>query len=132
MENVRIRDANNRSVHICGTIDLAVNIGGSVENVRFNVVECIATHIILGCGYCANQIKSIRPRKRLVLVVDRTVVPIIKKTAPRAKEAIKIAEEQEYEPARCRSSIKISVLAPPYYNPSHKTWLQYNKKDMNQ
>lgn len=46
---VKIHDANNRSVNVDVTIDLVVNISVSVKTVRFNVVERLATQVILEC-----------------------------------------------------------------------------------
>lgn len=43
LSSVKIRDANNRSLNKDGTIDLVVNIGGSLNTIRFNLVERLAT-----------------------------------------------------------------------------------------
>lgn len=50
--NVRIHDANTRSVHVDDTIDPFVDIGGSVETISFNVVERLATKVIIEWHYC--------------------------------------------------------------------------------
>lgn len=77
-------------------MDLIVNIGGSVETVRFNVVELLATQVILGCDYCdKNADENIRRRQRIIELADATTVPIIRKQEPRAKDAILLPEEQK-------------------------------------
>lgn len=50
-DSVKIHANNNRSVNDYGTIYLVVNIRGSVETIRFKVVDCLATQGILGCYY---------------------------------------------------------------------------------
>lgn len=73
--SVTIRDSNTRSVNVDGTIDLVVNIGRSVKTVSSNVVERIATQIILGCHYYDKHIESIRHRQKIAELADGTIVP---------------------------------------------------------
>lgn len=54
--SVKIRDANNLSVNFDSTIELVVDIGGSIETVCFNVGDHLATQVILGCDYCHKHI----------------------------------------------------------------------------
>lgn len=109
---MNIRDANNRSVRVEGTIDLVINIGGTVEPVRFDVVEHLATQIISGCDYCDKLVESIPRRQLIVKLFDASTVPIVRKPAPIAKDAIPLPEEQKYEQARYHTSNIISVISP--------------------
>lgn len=77
-----------------GTIDLVVDIGRSVETVRFHVVERLATQVILGCSYCDKPIESIRPRQQMVELANGTIVPIVRKPSPRDKVSNPLEEEQ--------------------------------------
>lgn len=117
MDNIRIRDANNRSVHADYTIELVVNSGGRVENVRLNVVEHLPTQVIQECDCSDKHVETIRLRRNLVELANGTVVPIFRKPAPRAKEAITLPEEQDYEPVRRRTSNKTSALEPTVLQP---------------
>ena len=106
-EDVRVRDAGNRSVRIAGTLDLVVNIGSRLETVRFYVVDKLAVTVILGCDFCDKHVDSIRPRKRTVVLDDGTEVPILKKPEPRGPDAIPLPRAQEYVPAGRKPSDKI-------------------------
>lgn len=103
MDNVLIRDANTSSVHVHATVNIVVNIGESVDNICFNVIE-LATQCILLCDYLDKHTASIRPRQSLVELADGTVVPIIGKPPSRGNDAIPPPEEQKYEQARRRTS----------------------------
>lgn len=91
--------------------------GWRVETVRFNVVEHLATQVILGCDYFDKHIESIHPRQRIVELADGTIVLIIRKPSPRAWDAIPLSEEQAYEPAHQLTGSKISVLEPTTLEP---------------
>ena len=77
-EQVRVRDANNRRLNILGTVELNVRIGNRQDKVNFYVVERLATDFILGCDFCYRNVKSIRPRKRLIELGDGTTIPIVR------------------------------------------------------
>lgn len=107
MDNVRIRDDNNRSFHVDATINLVVKIGSKVEKIRFNVFDRLATRVILRCDYCDKNINSIRPR---------------------AEDAIPLPKQKENESARRRVNEKVIVLAKQYYNLSQKQGYSIIKK----
>lgn len=67
-------------------------------------MEYIATQIILGCDYCDKHVEINRPRQRIVELADTATENIIRKPAPRAKDATPLPEQQEFETARHRSS----------------------------
>ena len=90
-----VRDANNRQVNICGIIELFVDIGGRGKYIHFNVVERLATEVIIGCDYCDDHVEYIRPRKQEVELADGTIVPIIRQPDRRAPDAVPLPPEQE-------------------------------------
>lgn len=74
----------NRKVHTSGTINLAVEIGNKAEMVTFNVVERLATNILLSCDYCDRHVEAIKPGQRLVGLEDGTTVPIVRNPGERS------------------------------------------------
>lgn len=86
--NVLIRDDNNSSDHVYGTIDLVGDIGGSVETIRFNVVERCESKCIIGCDYCDKNVETIRPRKSIIELEEGAIVLIIRKPALIPKDII--------------------------------------------
>ena len=109
MAGVPIKDANNNRLKIAGRIDLVCQIGDRADTVSFYVAEKLATDVILGCNYCDHHVEAIRPRKRLIEMVDGSTVPIIRKPSKRAKDAVPLPEEQEYIPLKERKDRKIVV-----------------------
>lgn len=106
---VKIRDVDNCSVNVDGTIDLVVNIGGRVEIVLFNIVERLATQLSLWCEYCDKHIESIHPRKRQVELVDGTIVQIVSKPPPTDKDSITLPEAHEYKSTHRHTSEKFQL-----------------------
>lgn len=111
-DGVRIRDAKKRSVNAEGSLDLVVHILGREETINLNVVERSATEVIIGCDYCNKHFDAPEPRQLLVEVADGKVVPNIRKTPLRHKNAIPLPDVQALEPGQCRNSKKISVVTP--------------------
>ena len=120
---VRIRDAGNRSVNICGTIDLVVELGSRLEVVQFNVVEKLAVDIILGCDFCDKHVEAIRPRRSNVELDDGTTIPIIRRPSTGHKDAVPLPEAQEWVRKPRRKSNKISVHEPIILQPETQTFV---------
>lgn len=74
---LKTRDASNRKINTVGVINLAVDIGGRVEMVKFKVVERLALPIIVGCGYCETYVESVKLKQRTLELDDGTAVPIL-------------------------------------------------------
>lgn len=47
---------------IVGTIKLMVRIEKITEFVTFLVIDLLATSVILGCGFCDQNVEAIKPR----------------------------------------------------------------------
>ena len=121
---VRIRDANNRSLNIQGTVNLTCTVGGRSEIVTFYVVERLATEVILGCDYCDKHVESIRPRRRLVEMEDGSTVPIVRRPDKRKHNTVPLPEEQEYVPLKGRISNKIAVSKEIKLPPETQSWIE--------
>lgn len=75
---MNVRDVNNRKVNTSDTINLSVEVGNRVRIANFNVVERLATNILLGCDFCNRHIEAIKPTQRIVELDDGTTVLIIR------------------------------------------------------
>lgn len=83
-----------RPVNICGVIDLFVDIGVRGKAIRFDVVERLATDVIVRCDSCYEHVEYIRPRKQEVEHADGTTVPIIRKLAKRPSDTVPLPQEK--------------------------------------
>lgn len=104
MNETHISNANNRSIHVNGFIDLFVNREVSLENVGLNVLERLTREAILRGDYCDKHVESILDMKRVVKLAHVTTVPIIRKPTPNTKDEIPIPAKQEKELSKIHTS----------------------------
>jgi len=123
-EDIRVKDANNRSLNILGTISLQVQVGSRAEAISFYVVERLATSVILGCNFCDKHVEAIRPRLRLVEMDDGTTIPIIRRPEAARLNDAPIPEEQRWVPNKRRSSRGINVVETTVLQPGEQTWVK--------
>ena len=122
--SVKIKDANNRSINVIGTVNLTCEMGSRREIVTFYVVERLATEAILGCDFCDRHIEAIRPRKRIVELDDGTTVPIVRRPDKRKNDTVPLPDEQVYIPATKRVDNKIIVYEEKKLLPQTQTWVR--------
>lgn len=58
---LKTRDTNNRQINSLGVINLAVDVGGTVEVMNLKVAEQLALPVIVCCEYCDKHVEAIRP-----------------------------------------------------------------------
>ncbi len=124
---VRVRDANKRQLRLAGTVDLKVTIGNRDQLVTFYVAEQLATPVILGCDFCDKHIEAIKPRRRVVELVDGTTVPIIRTNKHRTT-TFTIQPAHVRTRSRRAASSKV-VLHKTMELPAHsQTWVSVTSK----
>ncbi len=124
---VRVRDANKRQLRLAGTVDLRVTIGNRDQLVTFYVAEQLATPVILGCDFCDEHIEAIKPRRRVVELVDGTTVPIIRTNKHRTT-TFTIQPAHVRTRSRRAASSKV-VLHKTMELPAHsQTWVSVTSK----
>ena len=121
---IKTKDANNRPIQPVGVVSLAVDIGGRVEVINFKVVERLAVPVILGCDYCDKHVEAIKPRQRFVELEYGTTVPIIRKPPTRPQGSIPLPDQQQYLPAKRRSSTRIKTTKPIWLKPEAHKWVE--------
>lgn len=57
-----VGNASNQQLSIVGTIKISINVVSGSAIVKFNVVECLETEVILVCDFCIAYVKVIQPR----------------------------------------------------------------------
>ncbi len=122
-EDIRIKDANNRSLQLLGTINLHCQVGTRAITIPFYVVERLATDVILGCDFCDKHIVAIRPRQRKVDLDDGTSLPIIRRPETRRFGDVPLPEAQRYVPAKGRAKRDITVAEPVTVQPDQQSWV---------
>ncbi len=124
---VRVRDANRRQLHLCGTIQLLVTIGTRSQLVTFYVADHLAAPVILGCDFCDDHVEAIRPRKRVIELADGTTVPIIR--APKRRDSAMIIQTAEVRSKPARGSSSKVVLHQDVELPAHsQSWVSVTSK----
>ena len=98
-------------------------MGSRFEVVKFNVVERLGTHVILGCDFCDKHIEAICPRKRLIELDDGTTVPILKRPEGRTKQSVPLPAEQKYIPPKGRSSSRVYASRTVILKPQSQNWI---------
>lgn len=80
-KDVPVRNTSAKLVSLLGSMELTVQLGQSVEKVKFFFADKLATAVILGCDYCDLYICGIRPRiKHFRLYVLTCISVVIKFT----------------------------------------------------
>lgn len=72
-----VRDADIRRVYIEGVVNLVVKLKSRTATLQFNVCKCLGADITVGHNYLEVNVKSSKPRKRVVKLLDGTTVIII-------------------------------------------------------
>ncbi len=81
-----VKDANDNPVRVTGTIALVVRIANRTEKITFNVVDGLATDVIIGCDYMDKHIEAIRPRRQYVEMEDGSTTPLLQRFKARQNE----------------------------------------------
>ncbi|CAN8076123.1 unnamed protein product [Agarophyton chilense] len=119
-----IRDANKNAVKTLGTVRLLVRLGRFVVLVDFIVCKTLAAPVVLGCDYCDKFVEAIRPRRKLVELDDRSMVPIVRKPMRRCSEAPRLPPSMEYGKSGGRVSPRIRVAKSAMLKAQTQTWVQ--------
>ncbi len=123
-ERLDIRDASNRRVSILGKLRLRVRLGGRTEWVHFNVVHNLGTDVILGCDFLDRHVDAIRPRNRLVTLVDGTSVPILRGHRPSKLYQRILLEPEPATEKTVRPSSRVKVRTQIVLQPGTQTWVE--------
>lgn len=102
-----VRDANKHNLHTSRTINIDVEIEKRVKIINFNVVEILATNILLEYNYCDRLIEAIKPRQCIVELDGGTNVPIILNTRGRSRKEVSLPESQRLPKGEKSSSTNI-------------------------
>lgn len=114
--NLNVFDANILKFHTIRTT-IAIKIVNRVEMMNWNVVERIATNILLGWNYCDRHVESIKPLQQIEELGDWITVPITRNDWGRSHNEVPLSEAQRLPKRTKRASTKIEVSHPVTLQP---------------
>ncbi len=79
---VNLYSATWHRLDVLGGVHLTVTIAGQTSRQPFIVVRKLGTDAILGTDFIDSQVESIQVRKRVSVVRDDVMVPIVRRLAP--------------------------------------------------
>ena len=91
--SLRYHDANGKPLHCVGTTTLALRLGTYKCRLTILVVETLSTDLILGCDFIDNQVGSVNPRLREVMIKNGSRVRIQRRIYTLPREELRVRED---------------------------------------
>lgn len=94
----RVTNVCNKSgntLPLVGTIELMAQIGTSTSFVTFIVANQLVTSVILGCGFCDQNVEAIKPRFVILDTDDGLTVTTVRKPSKTNTE-VPLPEKQTF------------------------------------
>lgn len=79
----KICDANNKFLHMVGTVKFPVKLGNFYFHIDFIICQSLAAPAIFDADFCGRFVEAIRPRKKLIEPNEVSTLPIVKRPMKR-------------------------------------------------